>query len=375
MTHKPPVILFTFAGRQPNLELQIPMVKRILAENPNVEYHFWNFARNDKDRAFVKSISGERITVWNGHSGDGFSSPAPTGDGNQFGANEHNAAYLHYSQPQFKDHLFVKVDDDIVFLETARFHKFVEAIDANRDKCLVANIINNGGCTPVNPTIWEGFQKIGQPLLDIHIGNKFPDMAHRRLFEHPDEFLNQPIELVPTADWLSINAVGYSWDVLVHVLKTIGKPQPAFLSGRPMHGWGRVFGDEGVFQTLDRLIVKGFTAAHLTFGPQKPTANQLAMWLQGYRRLGEQYLASDSNDDGGEGLPEPSEMSCGYVGVRSPKELKKLTPEQRAQAITPAEHERASHVVQHTMDGRDWRSRWAQRAAGENDPCAGRYVP
>ena len=127
------VILFVFAGRKPNLELQLPMVKRILEDHPNVEYHIWNFARVEKDREFIKTISGDRITVWNGPADAGFSSPIPTSvpGAKQFGAGEHNAAYKYYSQTKFSDHLFVKVDDDIVFLETARFGKFVDAIDAH----------------------------------------------------------------------------------------------------------------------------------------------------------------------------------------------------------------------------------------------------
>lgn len=353
----PPVILFVFAGRQFNLELQLPIVRRILDENPNVVYHVWNFARNDSDREYIKTISGPQIKVFNGE-GDGFDSPNPTGEGRQFGASEHNAAYKAYADSKFKDHLFIKIDDDIVFLETARFPKFVEAIDEYRGSVLIANIVNNGACTPVQPEIWKKFQKLKIPLLDIHMSNKFADMVHTYFCEHPDEFLNQPLELVPTQDWTSINAVGYDHPTLCHVIRTIGKPQPEYLAGRPMHGWGRVFGDEGVFQILPRFIVKGFTAAHLTFGPQKPSDRQLETWLNNYRELGETYLESAVKDPS-VGLPEPSEPSCGYVGPR-PKESGSYFASQWGE--------------------NNWRTRllaandpW--RAPEDNDPRAGRYTP
>lgn len=354
MTKKPAtprVILFVFAGRQPNLELQLPLVRRILEENPNVEYHVWNFARTDSDREFVKTITGPQITVFNG-STDGFDSPAPTNepDAKQFGANEHNAAYRHYSQPEFKDHLFMKVDDDIVFLETARFGKFVEALDAHRGSVLIANIINNGASTPIQPGIWQGFQRLHIPLLDIHMSRPFADMVHSYFFDHPDEFLGGPLELIPTEDWTSINAVGYDWPTLSHVIKTIGQPQPAHLAGRPMHGWGRVFGDEGVFQTLPRIIVKGFTAAHLTFGPQNPSKAQMEKWLDGYRQLGETYLGSPLSRAHAEpGLPELSEVSCGYVGQRPPDR----------QALVD----------------RWGPNNWRTRSLDNNDPAVGRYRP
>ena len=350
------VILFTFAGRQPNLELQLPMARRILEDHPNVHYHVWNFARNNQDRAFIKTISGERITVWNGSGEDGFASPITTGvvGAKQFGAGEHNAAYRHYSQPEFEDCLFVKIDDDIVFLETARFGKFVEAIDTHRGSALVANIFNNGACIPVNPGLWERFQALRIPLLDMHLSNKFCELAHTYLFDNYQNILNQPIELVPTEDWLSINAVGYDWKFLRHVLKVIGTPHPPYLAGRNMHGWGRCFGDEGVFQTLPRMIMKGFTAGHISYGPQNPTRQQMESWLQSYRELGELYLGSEmSTKDDSVGLPELSEVSCGYVGVRGYEALTGHAP--------------------------DWRSRWLNlppHSAGDvNDPTVGRFRP
>lgn len=345
------VIIFTFAGRKPNLDLQIPMVKKILADHPNAQWHLWNLARNDADREFVKSIEGERITVFNGTGRDGFASPAPTNEpgAKQFGANEHNAAYRRYSQKDYANHLFMKIDDDIVFLETARFGKFVEALDAHRGSCLIANIINNGACTPITPGIWEGFQKLNLPLLDIHMSGKFADMVHNYFFDHTSEMLNQPLELIPTEDWTSINAVGYDWQTLCKVIGTIGKPQPAYLAGRPMHGWGLRFGDEGVFQTIPRIIVKGFTAAHLTFGPQNPTKAHLERWYEGYRQLGEQYLAS-ATPDLSVGLPGLSETSCGYEGVRGV--------------------EAQQTVIGQRWGTNNWRSRWL-----ENDPTVGRFVP
>lgn len=372
-TSGPPVILFVFAGRQPNLELQLPFVRRILDDHPNVEYHVWNFARNDSDRAFIKTIEGERITVWNGSGRDGFASPIPTSvaGARQFGAGEHNAAYKHYSRPEFKDHLFVKVDDDIVFLETARFGKFIEAIDAHRGSALLANIVNNGACIPLEPGLWDGFTELDIPLLDMHMSGEFADLAHTYFFDHNDKMLNRPLKLIPTEDWTSINAVGYDHPTLRHVVKTIGKPQPAYLAGRPMHGWGRVFGDEGVFQTLPRIIVKGFTAAHLTFGPQNPTEEQFTKWRANYRSLGADYLNSAaSRKTPRAGLPTLSKTSCAYKGPR-------------------AEETEAAPSFYATRFGQNnWRTRWLETAEekaaasastwnqkGENDPTVGRYTP
>lgn len=322
MGYKDRVIIFCFAGRQPNMELQLPFIRRILEQHPNVEYHCWNFAgdcgigggRRNSDRTYVETISGQGIKVIN-----------------DFGPMKHNEAYNHYGQPEYKDCLFIKIDDDVVFLETARFGVFLDTIDAYRGSAVTANIIHNGACTPIQPGIWELFQQMGVGLLDVHDYSDFAERAHGYFFEHWAEIVNQPIELIPTLDWLSINIVGFDWSTLQYVLSTIGKLHPDYLAGRQMRvpnpvagrsarhekwPFGKVFGDEGVFQTLHRIIVKGFTAAHLTYGPQKSSADQQDRWRKGYREIGEKYLISTTNSNGEYRIPELSEVSCG--GPRDP---------------------------------------------------------
>src|ERR1700730_2779285 len=107
------VILFVFPGRKQSMELQLPLVRRIITEHPNVQYHVWNLSRNDDDNHYLRAIECERITVFN----DYFGSPPWSG---------FNAVYRHYAKNhKCRDHLFVKVDDDVVFIEAGRFGEFV----------------------------------------------------------------------------------------------------------------------------------------------------------------------------------------------------------------------------------------------------------
>lgn len=309
------VIIFCFAGRRPNMELQVPMIRRILEQHPNVEYHIWNFAgdcgigggRLNSDREYLKTIRGPQITVIN-----------------DYGPMKHNECYRHYTDPEYQDCLFVKIDDDVVFLETARFGTFIDVMDKYRGSVAVANLVHNGACTPVEPELWKQYLELGIPLLECHEHSDFAELAHGYFFKNWSEMLNQTVELIPTEDWLSINLVGYDWPTLCHVVDTIGKPHPHWLAGRQMlvgaNKWpfGKNFGDEGVFQTLPRIIVKGFTAAHLTYGPEKATEEQLARWRQGYRYIGSRYLKAWNgvNNDPQRPLPALSAVSCG--GPRNP---------------------------------------------------------
>src|SRR3981189_298015 len=135
------VILFVFAGRKQNMELQLPLVRRIITEHPNVQYHVWNLSRNDDDNHYLRAIEGERITVLNAYFG--------TAPWLVF-----NAVYPHYAHnPKYRDHLFVKVDDDVVFIETGRFGEFVDAVNGNRASLAPPQGANHGVGPPTEPGV------------------------------------------------------------------------------------------------------------------------------------------------------------------------------------------------------------------------------
>lgn len=324
--------MFVFAGRRPNMELQLPCVRRILENNPSVEYHVWNLTYNKTDTEYVRSIKGERITVIEDLYGK------------RGGRDAWNKVFKHYADRRYQDHLFVKTDDDIVFIETQRFAAFINAIDKHRDAVLSANTINNGACTPMEPGLWEEFTQLGIPLLDIHKHNTFADMAHNYFFQHAATMLDQPIQLVPTEDWISINMIGYDWPMARHLAAEVGKvPHPPYIAGRrfPLP-WG--MGDEGAVNMLPRIVMRGFTAGHLGFGKQGVTDDQAALWRRRYKEIGKRYLTDHLHTGPVEPLPDLSPISCANHDIAEPD------PSLADWAI---------------------RSGWD----GENNPTAGRFTP
>ena len=273
------VILFVFAGRKQNMELQLPLVRRIITEHPNVQYHVWNLSRNDDDNHYLRAIEGERITVLNDYFGIapwlGF-----------------NAVYRHYAHnPKYRDHLFVKVDDDVVFIETGRFGEFVDAVNGNRASVVTAKVVNNGACTPTEPGLWSGFEALSLPLLDVHLSGEYAVMSHTYMFKHWREMVGQPVKLIKTRDWLSINTIGYDWRMVRKIARRVGTPSPGDIAGRSFTPRIKI-GDEGMVNMLPRLILQGFLTAHLSFGPQHAhlTDAQLSLWRKRYAAIGQQYL-------------------------------------------------------------------------------------
>jgi hypothetical protein len=299
------VIVFVLAGRRANMELQLPLMRRVLAEHPQVDYHIWNLARADSDNRWLRKITGKRMTVVNSFYG-----PKP--------AVRINDVYRHYSKQSYRNTMFVKLDDDVVFIETARFGEFVDAIAANPDTVCSAKVINNGACTRTEPALFDIVRRtkvrvpVQQhtyrvqnrfvrpdkiltsattlPLLDVHLSLDYARRVHRYALDHFEQMINQPVEVIPTQDWLSINMIGYNHDMGIRLATGLGKPSPAVIAGRIM-GPARM-GDEGVVNTLPRAIVNGFTAVHLSFGVQHQQAHERdwEVLRTAYGRKGRHYL-------------------------------------------------------------------------------------
>lgn len=273
------VIIFMFGGRRQNVELQMPFIRRILDEHPEVEYHIWNLAREIDDGRYLKTLAGDRIIVRNDFYGRG--TPWKFFD----------EVFRHYTAERYADKLFVKLDDDVVFLEAARFGAFLDSVRDNRDSVISANVINNGACTALTPPLWDKFLQLQIPLLDVHLHASYAELAHQHFFDHTEDILNQQIELVPTEDWLSINLIGYDHAMGVQIADMLGKPSPRHIAGRNFRA-RNIIGDEGRVNMLPRKILKGFTAGHLYFGPQAKALpdDVLDIMRKQFAEIGQKYL-------------------------------------------------------------------------------------
>jgi hypothetical protein len=271
-------IVFCFAGRKANLELQLPLIERILADDPDAEFHVWNLTKTPQDDEYVRSISGEGITVRND-----FAHLRP-----HLGF---NAVWRHYTDDAYADSLFMKIDDDVIFIETERFGDFMDAVDANRDTVISARVINNGACTDLDADLWKLFQELDIPLLDVHQSPEYARASHDHALNSWPEQIGQPLQLVPTEHWLSINVIGFDHHMVCRIADGLGGPSPSHIAGRLFRKRSKL-GDEGSVNIRPRKILQGFLAVHLYFGPQAAelTDDELDDLRKRYAQAGEQYL-------------------------------------------------------------------------------------
>lgn len=267
----PKVVIFAFYGRRANIELQLPFVRRILAENPDVHFDAWNLARDPRDDAFIRTLPEARNEFYG------------TGD-------SWNNVWRHYAGEEYRDTVFLKLDDDTVFLETERFESLISEVERNPGAIISAETINNGASTPLQPELRGGLRALDIPLLDVHQSNAFAEMSHRWFFENWLDVVDGASELMPSETWLSINCIAFDWAVAHHIGEWVGKPSPERIADRD---WpiGTTTGDEGAANMLPRYVLRGFTAAHLTFGPQYCTDEQQNRWRAEYRKIAEAYLS------------------------------------------------------------------------------------
>lgn len=260
------------------MELQLPLVERVLATNPGVEFHVWNLARNADDCAYVRSLSGERITVMDDLYGD-----------NSW--RRFDDVYRHYSVSRYSGHLFVKIDDDIAFFEADRFAAFLEVVENYPGSVLSANVVNNGACTVVDPGLWKLYTALDIPLLDVHLSGDYARACHNYFLENWSAIVGRSVAVIPTQQWLSINLIGFDWATMCQIANRVGTLTPPEIAGR--YFGQTLLGDEGMANLLPRVIVGGFTAAHLSFGPQvaQIDGETWALWRSRYGDIGREYLA------------------------------------------------------------------------------------
>ena len=276
-----PVVLFMFAGREPNLRINLPMIQRILDENPRVQFHLWNLAREADDNAYLKTIATTgRIRVFHD-----FAKPRPM----RYIAK----VWDYYCRPQYSDSLFVKVDDDCVFIQTDKFGEFVDAIEAHPDHIMSAEVVNNGACTEFMPDLWQQFISLDIPLLDVHMSSEYAYQAHEYFAATWRGLTARPTAVRDIRTWLSINFIGMNHQMLRLLSSRIGQRSPAMIADREWGPNARI-GDEGAANLFSRAVLTGFTVGHLGFGPQNLTADDEDLYRRGYAQVAQDYLAGCS---------------------------------------------------------------------------------
>jgi hypothetical protein len=285
------VILFVFAGRRANLELQRPFVDRLLRDHPQMEYHLWNFTRNSDDDAYVRTLHDpeSRVFVFNDYwQGDNqnFECVAPRKwcDCVNCRPGPYEIPYGYYADPLGAPaDVYVKMDDDIVFVDTDNFDELLRCVTEVEPRAIwSANVVNNVVCAHRDPELasvvfGDLYPKDYWAWYMLHTKPKFAETCHRWFLANWRRVLAQPrphYRTVP-GERISINTVAMSHAKIEQVSKLTSVK----------------LGDEGAVDMLLPRVCAKFWVAHLYFGPQRRGMDGVIDELRDlYREAGAEYL-------------------------------------------------------------------------------------
>jgi hypothetical protein len=127
---KPQVIFTIFAGRKKNLEILLRYTDALHKSDDIHEVHLWNFTRDKNDETWLK--------------GNDVSSRAYTRVMHVKNKSQWHEYYNYYTTDKYPNHIIVKCDDDIVFIDVDEFPKFIARRCVDKDSILAfPSIINN----------------------------------------------------------------------------------------------------------------------------------------------------------------------------------------------------------------------------------------
>lgn len=259
-----PVIATTFAGRRDRMSLLVDYVVAALDAGILTAYHVWDYARTDEDRRWLRTLPSRHPAI-----------SLLTPDGRLA---RYRAYYRHYRREDHDASVFLKLDDDIVFLAPERLAAFVEFRVAHPEYFLVsASVVNNGVCAYFQ----QQRGAIPRALMELPYPPRgfcgrlweradLAERLHDWFLDDPGRFDLEGVDIAP--DRLSINCVAWLGADL-DALAGVGDDDEQDLSITIPR---RLQRRNAIFQPM--------VAAHLSFFPQERGMN-VARLLDRYRGL------------------------------------------------------------------------------------------
>lgn len=269
------IILICFAGRKKYLDIQIKYILKLLNENCSMEYHLWNFSRNHQDNIYLQGLVKlhDRIKIFNDYY---------EGDNKNLTCNKKvgvicncikcrvgkwSEPYKFYKNKIYENSIFIKLDDDIVYMTINKINYFIECIKNNPNKIVSSNVINNSICAIYN-------EEIKKKLFDnnlINYNSSFRDywfkLTINKLFfnlSHDyfiEKFNNNNLNLENTLIYtnktrFSINNIGFTYDVMCKIANLLKNEVG--------------MNDESIISdNFNILICNSFISVHFYFSDQR----------------------------------------------------------------------------------------------------------
>lgn len=269
------IIAYVFAGRRDRMSILLGYLDELLAQKQIDALHVWNLARNDADREWVRGLANNKgYSVMEFAVGDGFKIHKSKQSALGVAAVMWREAHNFYAQSCYDGCGLVKIDDDIVFADTPRFGVFRDALlrlacgENGGCHLISANVVNNYICDYLRrqegiipPDVAEFDSPPAHKMTlkqeaDYYRRGKTSQAVHEFFLQNPWRFLREDgkdIQIKPNSRF-TINFIGLTNAVL---------PIPDSALDEAFLSW-----DLPPEKRKGITVIRGFTAAHLSFGVQ-----------------------------------------------------------------------------------------------------------
>lgn len=288
------IIIFCFAGRKKYLDIQLDYILKLLRQNSNIEYHLWNFSRNQDDNNYLQELVKlhDQIKLFNNfYEGNNANIICQKRVGvicscTKCRVGKWTEPYKYYSNNVYKNTTFIKLDDDVIFISIDKINNFIENIYNNPNQIISSNVINNGVCAFYNENIKK--LVIESNILDQHSSlhdfwylctNKtFFNLSHDYFInEYNENNLNLEEKIIGIdRTRFSINTIGFTYDVMCKISNLLKNEIG--------------MNDEGIISdNFDILICNTFLNVHFHFSDQRIniTDEEELKYLSLYKNISE----------------------------------------------------------------------------------------
>jgi len=289
------------------MTLLLSYLDELLAMGSLQEVHIWDMTRAKEDTEFVRGLGGDGVVVFGGPPESSFATSGysrvwsyyvPGGDG-----------FSPHCPMSENDVVITKIDDDVVFIDTASFPEYTSYIHSHPDMFMVhANVVNNVVAAHYqarhSADIASEMPKVIAYPPGGFCGNLWddPDAAlrlHQMFLGHPERFhwkdnasddciKFQAPDVHDGQGRFSVNFLGGLWSALRHV----GGQLSGCMSNDDEHCLTTVATE--YHRNLPECMYTPLNVAHATFGSQTRVQDTVTKL---YTELYERRLKEDRKED------------------------------------------------------------------------------
>lgn len=165
-------ICIIFAGREDRMSILMYYINQALYQNKLDEVHLWDYTRKESDSLWIDTLKTDKIKVFK---------PDRTKidfncNGTMYKVDNFSLVWKEYLDEKYANDSFLKLDDDIVYLDIDRLDELFIFVEKNDTLWTTPIVVNNS--LTLNTTNFMDVIQCGDTVIDILNDHKCAELMH-----------------------------------------------------------------------------------------------------------------------------------------------------------------------------------------------------